>query len=34
MPATSQLLTTMYAEHADNNGFLYIKYAGESTFGA
>ena len=34
MPATSQLLTTLYTEHADDDGFLYIRYAGESTFGA
>jgi len=34
MPATSQLLITLYDEHVDNDGFLYIKYAGENTFGA
>ena len=33
MPATSQLLSTLYTEHCDGDGFLYIKYAGESTFG-
>ena len=34
MPATSQLLSLMYSENCDEDGFLYIKYAGESTFGA
>lgn len=34
MPATSQLLSIMYTENCDEDGFLYIKYAGESTFGA
>uniref|UniRef100_A0A6C0LJA3 Autophagy-related protein n=1 Tax=viral metagenome TaxID=1070528 RepID=A0A6C0LJA3_9ZZZZ len=33
MPATSQLLSTIYNEYSDDDGFLYIRYAGESTFG-
>ena len=33
MPATSQLIATLYEEHRHRDGFLYIKYAGESTFG-
>ena len=33
MPATSQLLSLIYQEHGDNDGFLYITYTGESTFG-
>ena len=33
MPATSQLISQLYTEHKDEDGFLYIKYAGESTFG-
>ena len=33
MPATGQLLSQLYYEHKDEDGFLYIKYAGESTFG-
>ena len=33
MPATSQYLRNIYAEHADKDGFLYITYAGETTFG-
>ena len=33
MPATSQLISQLYTEHKDDDGFLYIKYAGESTFG-
>jgi GABA(A) receptor-associated protein len=34
LPATSALLSTLYAEHADPDGFLYITYSGESTFGS
>jgi GABA(A) receptor-associated protein len=34
MPATAQLLSALYEEHKDKDGFLYITYAGESTFGA
>ena len=33
MPATSQLISTIYNEHHNRDGFLYITYAGESTFG-
>ena len=33
MPATAQLLSALYEEHKDQDGFLYITYAGESTFG-
>jgi len=33
MPATSQLIYQLYTEHKCDDGFLYIKYAGESTFG-
>jgi GABA(A) receptor-associated protein len=33
MPATSQLLSLIYQEHSDKDGFLYITYTGESTFG-
>ena len=29
----SQLLGTVYEEEKDNDGFLYINYAGETTFG-
>lgn len=33
MPATSQMLGVIYNEHSDNDGFMYITYTGESTFG-
>ena len=33
LPATSQLIGTIYSEHHNSDGFLYITYAGESTFG-
>lgn len=33
MPATSQYLRNIYADHAHKDGFLYITYAGETTFG-
>ena len=29
----SQLLGTVYERKKDDDGFLYINYAGESTFG-
>jgi len=31
---TAALLSQVYEEHRDDDGFLYIKYNGESTFGA
>lgn len=30
---TSMLLSVVYREHRDDDGFLYCTYAGESTFG-
>lgn len=33
MPATSHLIADLYYKYHDDDGFLYIKYAGESTFG-
>ena len=33
MPATAQLISALYEEHKDKDGFLYIMYAGETTFG-
>ena len=33
MPATSQLISEIYNSYKHEDGFLYIKYAGESTFG-
>lgn len=33
IPASSNLLISIYNEHKDDDGFLYITYSGESTFG-
>ena len=33
MPAVGQLLSQVYSEHKDEDGFLYVIYAGENTFG-
>lgn len=33
LPPTSQLMSEAYAQHADEDGFLYVRYSGESTFG-
>jgi len=34
LPPTSMLMREVYALHADAaDGFLYVKYSGESTFG-
>lgn len=33
MPATSQLMGVLYNENHDEDGFMYIIYTGESTFG-
>ena len=33
MPATSSLLGIIYENYKDKDGFLYISYGGESTFG-
>ena len=30
---TSELLSNVYHNHKDEDGFLYVEYAGESTFG-
>jgi GABA(A) receptor-associated protein len=30
---TSSLISTVYDDHKDNDGFLYIGYSGENTFG-
>lgn len=34
LPPTSALLGSIYDEHKDKDGFLYITYSGENTFGA
>jgi len=33
IPVTSALIATEYENNQDTDGFLYINYAGESTFG-
>ena len=33
LPATSTLIRELYADHRADDGFLYILYSGESTFG-
>jgi len=34
LPPTAALMMTVYDEHKDEDGFLYIQYSGESTFGS
>lgn len=33
LPPTSHVISTLYQEHKNEDGFLYISYTGESTFG-
>jgi len=33
IPPTASLLSQIYSEHKDDDGFLYITYSGENTFG-
>ncbi|OBA24959.1 light chain 3, partial [Hanseniaspora valbyensis NRRL Y-1626] len=33
LPNTSSLMSQLYLEYKDKDGFLYISYAGENTFG-
>ena len=33
LPPASAMFSTVYAEHRDEDGFLYVMYAGESSFG-
>lgn len=32
-PATASLMSQIYKSHKNEDGFLYITYSGESTFG-
>ena len=34
LPPAGALMSQVYKEHADQDGFLYITYSGESTFGS
>jgi len=34
LPPTAALMSQIYKEHKDEDGFLYVTYSGESTFGA
>mmetsp|Transcript_13084 Transcript_13084/g.39615 ORF Transcript_13084/g.39615 Transcript_13084/m.39615 type:complete len:116 (+) Transcript_13084:146-493(+) len=33
LPPTAALMTDIYEDHKDEDGFLYITYSGENTFG-
>ena len=33
LPPTSSLMSSIYEENADDDGFLYVVYCGENTFG-
>jgi len=33
LPTTSASMGTIYAENKDEDGFLYVAYSGENTFG-
>jgi len=33
LPPTAALMSSIYEEHKDADGFLYITYSGENTFG-
>ncbi|KAI7875146.1 microtubial binding protein [Lichtheimia hyalospora FSU 10163] len=33
LPPTAALMSAIYEEHKDEDGFLYIAYSGENTFG-
>ena len=34
LPQTSALMSTVYEQHRDEDGFMYFTYSGENTFGA
>lgn len=33
LPPTAALMSSIYDDHKDEDGFLYIQYSGENTFG-
>ena len=33
LPPSAALMSSIYEEHRDEDGFLYIQYSGEHTFG-
>eukprot|EP00756_Hemistasia_phaeocysticola_P050105 Hpha_TRINITY_DN24772_c0_g1::TRINITY_DN24772_c0_g1_i1::g.110268::m.110268/K08341/GABARAP, ATG8, LC3; GABA(A) receptor-associated protein len=33
LPPTASFMNVLYAEHKEEDGFLYIKYSGENTYG-
>jgi GABA(A) receptor-associated protein len=33
LPPAASLMSQIYKEHKDTDGFLYVIYSGESTFG-
>ena len=33
LPPTSEIMSNVYDQHKDEDGFLYIEYSGENTFG-
>lgn len=33
IPSSSALVTELYDQHKDTDGFLYVSYSGENTFG-
>jgi GABA(A) receptor-associated protein len=34
LPPTAALMSAVYDDHRDDDGFLYIAYSGENTFGS
>lgn len=34
LPPASSLMSQIYNDHKDEDGFLYVTYSGESTFGS
>jgi GABA(A) receptor-associated protein len=34
LPPAAALMSSIYEEHKDEDGFLYITYSGENTFGS